>query len=181
MNVVLCSICTQRLVFPMTLVCCSQTICMSCMQSWFTSTRESGGPFTCPLCRWGLDADMYPMQDLFDARRLALPEPSEQAEPATEDVDDNDDDVDWEPDYDGEDYEMPPVVSVVSVEPSGDTEMADLPDVREPEGVRTPTRSRSTYPPPPPPPLGRTMRRAVSHRERSILFRNGHTEIRFNF
>ena len=51
-----CSICTEILYQPLTLLDCLHTFCGSCLKGWFThqATRASGReahPYTCPACR----------------------------------------------------------------------------------------------------------------------------------
>ncbi|EME45653.1 hypothetical protein DOTSEDRAFT_112696, partial [Dothistroma septosporum NZE10] len=53
-----CSICTDILYQPLTLLDCLHTFCGCCMQEWFTwqraaavSSRRSNHPYTCPSCR----------------------------------------------------------------------------------------------------------------------------------
>ena len=51
-----CSICTEVLYQPLTLLDCLHTFCGSCLTDWFnhvasTASSDTGNPFTCPSCR----------------------------------------------------------------------------------------------------------------------------------
>ena len=70
-----CSICTDLLYQPLTLLDCLHTFCGSCLKEWFTSqaaraSAHTSNPYTCPSCRSSVretrpDAKVTPLLDMF--------------------------------------------------------------------------------------------------------------------
>ena len=85
-----CSICTDLLYQPLTLLDCLHTFCGSCLKEWFTSqaSRVSGhasNPYTCPSCRSSVretrpDAKVTTLLDMFVQANPASAKTSEEKE-----------------------------------------------------------------------------------------------------